>query len=171
MCGVTPGGRASEPPIYASGFGRFCGWSFVTAVNSSDMSFRLRLLPDRDILSAMPLTSENDYATNITDGDSRRAVEGDRFRVRRSHLLTWVGLAIALFFAGVALGDSDSVRAADADGVLFGAYAQPRGGQSDVSAVQALESSPGVTLPMVREHSYSSAPRPSQSQIDWRPAP
>lgn len=30
--------------------------------------------------------------------------EGGRFRLRRMHLLTWFGVAIALFLAGVALG-------------------------------------------------------------------
>ncbi len=89
------------------------------------------------MLSAMSLTLANDHTANVTDGDSRRATEGDRFRIRRSHLFTWLGVAIALFFAGVALGESDSVGAVEADGVLFGMYAQPWGGQSEIGAVQA----------------------------------
>lgn len=76
--------------------------------------------------------------------------QGGRFRIRRIHLLSWLGIAIALFFAGVALGESDSVGAAEADGVLFGAYAQPRGGESAIGAVQSLESKLGSKLPIIR---------------------
>ncbi len=77
--------------------------------------------------------------------------DGGRFRLRRRHLLTWLMVAVALFFAGVALGESDSVGAAEADGVLFGAYAQPRGAESDIDAVRALERKLGSTLPLVRD--------------------
>ncbi len=54
--------------------------------------------------------------------EGQMATQGDRFHIRRSHLFTWLIVAVALFFAGVALGDSDSVGAAEADGV-FGADA------------------------------------------------
>lgn len=103
------------------------------------------------MLPAMSPILANDHPVNVTDGDNRQTTEDDRFRIRRSHLFTWLGVAIVLFFAGVALGESDSVGAAEADGVLFGAYAQPRGGQSDIGAVQALESSLGSKLPIVRD--------------------
>lgn len=107
------------------------------------MSFRLQLSLNGDMLPAMSFKRATNRALTTT--------QGDRFHIRRSHLFTWLGVAVALFFAGVALGDSDSVGAAEADGVLFGAYAQPRGGQSDIQAVQALESSLGSKLPIVRD--------------------
>ncbi len=93
----------------------------------------------------------NNSPVNVTKRDDSRRKSDDRFRIQRSHLVTWLALAVALFFAGVALGESDSVGAVEADGVLFGAYAQPRAGQSDIGAVQALESSLGSKLPIVRD--------------------
>ncbi len=62
-------------------------------------------------------------SSNRATNRALTTTQGDRFHIRRSHLFAWLGIAVALFFAGVALGDSDSVGAAEADGVAKAASA------------------------------------------------
>ncbi len=85
-----------------------------------------------------------------TEPFTESLTEGGRMRIRPLHVISWLTVAAALFFFGVALGSSDGVDAAPADGVLFGAYAQPVGNQSAVQAAQQLESKLGSELPIVR---------------------
>lgn len=114
----------------------------------------------------MSLNMTHDRPQRSTHGGRDQLRSGDRFRIQRSHVVTWLALAVALFFAGVALGESDSAGAAEADGVLFGAYAQPRSGQSDIAAVQALEASLGSELPIVRAGNYVVIGRSSGQRVD-----
>lgn len=100
-------------------------------------------------------TSNSDIVVDMYDAEIENRDEmttpGGRMRLRLAHVLAWLGVAVGMFLAGAALGASDSVDAAEADGVLFGAYAQPRNGQSAKGAVQALEADLGSTLPIVRD--------------------
>lgn len=89
----------------------------------------------------------------LVQEDVENHTNSDRFRVRRLHLLSWLVVAATLFSASVALGSSGSADAAETDGVLFGAFAQPRGGESTIAAVQSLESKLGAKLPIVRDFS------------------
>lgn len=77
----------------------------------------------------------------------------DRFRIRRVHLLSWLVIAATLFSASVAVGSFGAADAAESDGVLFGAFAQPRGGESTIQAVQSLENKLGAKLPIIRDFS------------------
>ena len=66
-----------------------------------------------------------------------------RRSVRRS-LAVLVTIVVGSILAGLPLG------AAAGDSVLFGAYAQPRNGESLQAAVESLEADLGTTLPIVR---------------------
>ena len=87
--------------------------------------------------------------TNSARTTNAPTTDGDRFTVRRSHIVRGILLSGVLFVASMLIGGSGAV-AADNDGVMFGAYAQPRGSQSAIQAVQALESQLGDKLPVVR---------------------
>lgn len=95
-----------------------------------------------DVMSPMNNTTSNPSPDDATDGG--------RFRLRPRHLVGWRGVTVALFFASAAIVGSDSVQAQDADGMLFGAYAQTRGNQNNIQAFQELEADLGTTLPIVR---------------------
>ena len=93
------------------------------------------------------MASEN--STHSAENDTM----GDRYRVRPLHLISLVALAAVLFAASAVVGSLRNADAASADGVMFGAFAQPRGGESAIQAVQNLESDLGDKLPIVRDFS------------------
>ena len=80
---------------------------------------------------------------------SENLSHSDRFGIRPVHIARWLAVLAAVFLASVSIG-SPRADAAPADGVLFGAYVQPRGGQTSIEAVERLESQLGSKLPLVR---------------------
>lgn len=77
------------------------------------------------------------------------ATEGDRFSVRRPHVIRGIFLTLALFMTSVAVGGSGALGA-DSNGVMFGAFASPRGSETQITAVTNLEKNLGTKLPLVR---------------------
>ena len=61
-----------------------------------------------------------------------------------------LAVAVGLFAAVSAVSGVESAEAQSADGVLFGAFAKPRGSETGIQAIQNLESSLGTRLPIVR---------------------
>ena len=92
-------------------------------------------------------------ASEIAEEIAENHTKSDRFRVRRVHLLSWLVMAATLFSASVAVGSFGAADAAESDGVMFGAFAQPRGNESTIQAVQSLENKLGAKLPIVRDFS------------------
>lgn len=80
----------------------------------------------------------------------RESAQSGRGSFRPWHLIVWMGAALGLFFASAAIGSGDSADAQSNDGILFGAYAQPRGSQNQIQAYQQLESQLGTQLPLLR---------------------
>lgn len=64
--------------------------------------------------------------------------------------MAFVVIAAGLFVAVSAIDGVETADAQSADGVLFGAYAQPRGRETAIQAVQSLEADLGTRLPIVR---------------------
>ena len=79
-----------------------------------------------------------------------RRLRGTRVGRNLRVVIMTLAVAVGLFAAVSAVSGVESAEAQSADGVLFGAYAQPRGGETSIQAVQNLESSLGTRLPIVR---------------------
>lgn len=82
---------------------------------------------------------------SVTTDESQR----DRFSVRPFHLLPGGLLALVLFVASMAVGGA-AAQANSANGVLFGASSATTNGQTQIGAIQQLESQLGTKLPLVR---------------------
>lgn len=77
--------------------------------------------------------------------------EQTRPRIRLHHVAGWLLVALGLFVASAALGGGNSAAEAQSnDGVLFGAYANTRGGQTQIEAYEQLESQLGAKLSIAR---------------------
>ncbi|MFT7473344.1 MAG: hypothetical protein ACI81L_000259 [Verrucomicrobiales bacterium] len=92
-------------------------------------------------------------SSNFDQTSTEKHAESEHTTVRFIHMIAWLAVAVALFLASAAVGGSDSAEAAEADGVLFGAFAQLRGGESQIGAIQRLESDLGDKLPIIRSFS------------------
>ena len=82
----------------------------------------------------------------------KKSTQSGGFRPRLRHIVGFVAAMATLFAGSLALGAyNGAADAAGNDGVLFGAFAQTRGNQNQITAYQALENQLGTKLPLLRE--------------------